>query len=138
MKLFLAAMLVLPNPSLTPGVARADIAVEQVCKTKWGKDHRAVTEAMKKQVFASYGFPKGNKDPRCPCEIDHLVSRELGGADEVANLWPQPYNGVWNAHEKDKLENQLHKEVCTGKLDLAEAQRLIRSNWIKAYQERWP
>ena len=25
------------------------------------------------------------------CEVDHRVSREVGGADTIENLWPQPY-----------------------------------------------
>jgi hypothetical protein len=69
---------------------------------------------MKGQVFENCGYT-GNDDPRCVpagnrhCEIDHLISRELGGADEVANLWPQSYGGQpWNAVLKDKLENRLH------------------------------
>src|SRR5207302_10672657 len=99
-----------PNPALTPGIARTDITQANICATKWGKDARHVTAAMKRQVFASYGFVNGNKDPRCPCEIDHLVSRELGGADDMRNLWPQSYNGSWNAHLKDKLENRLNQE----------------------------
>lgn len=119
----------LQNARLTPGVVRTDISANQVCKIKWGKDARAVTAAMKKQVFVEYGFPKLNKDPRCPCEIDHLVSRELLGADDVKNLWVQSYSGPWNAHMKDRLENRLHAEVCAGRMSLAEAQREIRTDW---------
>jgi len=85
-------------------------------------------------VFASYGFAKLNKDKRCPCEIDHLISRELGGADDVKNLWPQPYRGRWNAHLKDRLENQLHKEVCAGRLKLGDAQKGIAADWTKLYR----
>lgn len=123
----------LPDLSLTPGVARTDLTDEQICKTKWGKDHRAVTSAMKKQVFLAYGFEKQNKDARCPCEIDHLLSRELGGADDVKNLWPQPYTGTWNAHMKDRLENRLHKEMCAGKLKLEETHQLLTDDWRKAF-----
>lgn len=131
----------LPNPKLTPGVARTDITQTQICSTKWGKDERLVTAAMKRQVFQAYDFT-GNTDPACTpdkngrrCEVDHLISRELGGADDVRNLWPEPYGGPWNASMKDRLENKLHKLVCTGKLPLSQAQREIATNWIKAYQE---
>lgn len=138
-----AAALVLPDPKLTPGVTRPDLTVAQICATKWGHDHRAVTQAMKAQVFAAYGF-SGNADPRCVpdpkapaqrCEIDHLISRELGGADDVANLWPQPYGGTWNAHDKDRLENRLHLLVCAPEqaLPLAAAQAAIRGDWTAAY-----
>ncbi len=123
----------LPQHKLTPGVPRYDLSLEKICKTKWGKDERAVTAAMKRKVFLSYGFQKLNKDPRCPCEIDHLISRELGGADDVKNLWPQQYKGDWNAHMKDRLENRLHKEVCDGNMSLGDAQNGIAENWIKLW-----
>ncbi len=102
----------LPDATLTPGVVRTDLTQKQMCATKWGKDHRAVTAAMKRQAFLNYGYKKFNKDPRCPCEIDHEISRELLGADDIKNLWPQPYRGAWNARDKDRLENKLHKLVC--------------------------
>jgi hypothetical protein len=126
----------LPDPLLTPGVTRA-LTLEQVCNTKWGKDARAVTEAMKRQVYKSYGMgPYKGACALSPrgCEVDHLISRELGGADDVKNLWPQPYGGEWSAVKKDQLENRLHKLVCAGTLTLDTAQQAISSNWIEAYQ----
>lgn len=126
----------LPDPKLTPGVAR-DLTLEQICNTKWGKDQRAVTAAMKRQVFVEYGL-SGNQDKFCKpdgCEIDHLISRELGGADDVKNLWPQSYAGAWNAHMKDRVENRLHKEVCARHLALSAAQNAIRTDWTAAYRQ---
>ena len=96
---------------------------------------------MKAQVFARYGFT-GNTDPRCGtdkngrhCEIDHLVSRELGGADDVNNLWPQPYVEPWGASSKDRLENRLHVLVCAGTLNLTDAQEAIRTDWPAAFDK---
>ena len=123
----------LPDASLTPGVARSDMTVAQMCKKKWGKDHRAVTAAMKKEVFTAYGYSGGDKDKRCPCEIDHLISRELLGADDVKNLWVQSYRGPWNAHDKDRVENRLHKEVCAGNLTLDDAQNMLVTDWTNAF-----
>ena len=131
------AELYMPDPALTPGVARDDLTVEDICATLWGRDERFVTDAMKRQVFNSYGYAQGNKDPRCPCEVDHLISRELGGADDIKNLWPQSYRGPWNAYMKDKLENRLHKELCQGNMSLEMAQERIK-NWIETYQQLYP
>ena len=132
----------LPNHLVTPGVARTDLTLKKICTTKWGKDARHVTAAMKKQVFAAYGLT-GNTDPACipdargrRCEIDHLVSRELGGADDVRNLWPQPYGSQpWNAVRKDCIETRLHKEICAKNptMTLKQAQDAIRSDWMAAY-----
>jgi hypothetical protein len=69
------------------------------------------------------------------CEVDHLISLELGGSNRPANLWPEPYDIVWNAKVKDKLENRLHKMVCAGEIDLSTAQKAIAKDWIAAYQQ---
>lgn len=124
----------LPDRALTPGRIR-NLSLIEICTTKWGQDSRKVTAAMKQEVFTAYGFVNGNKDPRCPCEIDHLVSRELGGADDLANLWPQPFSGPWNARDKDRLENRLHKEICAGRMKLEDAQEQIRADWTKLFRK---
>jgi hypothetical protein len=138
----------LPDPNVTPGtIAIAD--KPSVCAIKWGSDERHLTPAMKRVVYASYGTSPGKgvcawrnrttktgKVAREGCELDHLVSRELGGADSVANLWPQPYNPKSGAHEKDWLENELHREVCRGLISLEDAQREIRTDWYAAYLKR--
>ena len=60
-------------------------------------------------------------------EIDHLISRELGGADAIKNLWPESYySQPWNAHRKDQLEKQI---------TLEEARREIVNDWRKAYRK---
>jgi hypothetical protein len=108
-----------PTPSLTPGVARP-IGQTAVCTTRWGLDRRHVTPAMRRQVFAAYGIPY---EKHRLYELDHLIPRQLGGADDVANLWPE----VWSdAHQKDQLENALHGAVCRGELRLEDAQAQLR------------
>ena len=132
--------LILADPALTPGVAR-HLSRKAICSTKWGKDARHVTEAMKRDVFAKYGL-SGNDDPACVadsrgrhCEIDHLISRELGGADDEANLWPEPYGTEpWNAARKDRVENRLHKELCAGNISLSAAQLEIKTDWRVPYK----
>jgi len=132
--------LILPDPTLTPGVATS-LTAKDICGKKWGRDARHVTAAMKREVFALYGL-SGNDDPACirdkhgrKCEIDHAISRELGGADDVQNLWPQPYGGSpWNAIRKDRVENRLHKEVCAGTITLEDAQKEIVTDYRVPYR----
>ena len=69
-------------------------------------------------------------------EVDHLISLELGGSNDIKNLWPQSYTTKpWNAHVKDKLENRLHKLICYGAINIVEAQIAISKNWIEAYKK---
>jgi 5-methylcytosine-specific restriction endonuclease McrA len=138
----------LPDPNVTKG----DVALrdkQTVCTTKWGQDARHVTPKMKKDVYTQYGTAPGKgvcefktrttksgTQVTEGCEVDHLISRELGGADTEENLWPQPYTQHPGAHEKDWLENELHKEVCANTITLADAQKEITDDWYAAYLKR--
>ena len=131
----------IPDLNKTPGAVHAGLTKDKICSIKWGKDARHVTAAMKQQVFELYGYT-GNDDPKCVpsgnrrCEIDHLISRELGGADEVKNLWPQAYGtSPWNAVLKDTLENRLHKEMCAGNISLKAARDSLVHDWRIAYKK---
>ncbi len=113
-----------PNLLLTPGVVRP-ISQQQICNTKWSRDVRHVSTRMKRIVFTSYGI--SYKDHRL-YEVDHLIPRELGGADDVRNLWPQILSEARGI--KDLEENRLHREVCAGRIDLTIAQEQMRQ-WGK-------
>ena len=117
-----------PNPQLTPGVIRTSNAAE-ICAVSFRTGpYRHTTQAVKKQVCMEYGLTD------CPhegkMEIDHLIPLELGGLDDIKNLWPQL---APQFHWKDKLENYLHKQVCSGKMSLSDAQEAIRTDWYAAY-----
>ena len=126
----------LPNMELTPGAT--DSAVTQdtihttICVPNYTAGVRNVPEAIKSAIFDEYGIvPK-----RGEYEIDHLVSLEIGGSNDVSNLWPQSYVTLpWNAHLKDRLENTLHRLVCSDKITLIEAQKAIREDWTAAYRK---
>ena len=98
-----------------------------------------MTQQKKEQVYKSYGMPGGDHTGACSgaegCEVDHLISLEIGGANDEKNLWPQPYEGTRNAHLKDQLEKHFQKLVCGNQIPLAEAQKEISTNWIEAYKK---
>lgn len=131
----LALALTYPNPQLTPGVLATvpdghgglrPLTVTEICGKKWGLDRRFVTEKMKREIAASYGLRRSDVVARgkgpC-CEYDHKLPRELGGADDVRNIGPQPWV---EAHVKDVRENQLHVAVCKGTISLDAAQDEMR------------
>jgi len=122
----------LPNGDLTPGATRPMTQAE-VCVALAQDDDRIAPRAMAEQVFAQYGI--GNPEPRA-YEVDYLITPALGGAEDVKNLWPQPYGGsVWTARVKDALEDYLRTMVCNGRLELATAQEDIATDWIAAYRK---
>jgi hypothetical protein len=131
----------LPNPQLTPGDADPSVSASDLCPTASTSVRRNVSAAEKAQVFKEYGLV-GNHTGYCEnddphgCEVDHLISLELGGSNDIRNLWPQPYAGtIWNAHAKDRLENRLHAMVCNGEISLQDAQREIATDWVAAYRK---
>ena len=123
----------LPNPKLTPGVARA-VTQDTLCTTST-KLVRHTTSDTKKQVYAEYGL-KPTRSVNCSgpsqsCyEVDHLIALTDGGADVKENLWPQKYDGLNNAHDKDKLEVKLHSLICSNKMTMKAAQTCIAKDWI--------
>ena len=125
----------LPDPILTPGVARI-VDIKTLCTTST-KAVRLTTQAMKDAVYKEYGImPRHSIEctgPSHSCyEVDHKYALEDGGADDVKNLWPQAYDGTWNAHMKDKLENIIHKKICLGNITIAQGQDLL-NNWTDSY-----
>jgi hypothetical protein len=130
----------LPDLKMTPGAVRTTNP-DDVCSRPGHKvstkDVRNVPESVKKAVYKAYGNPGGNHTGFCAgprgCEVDHLISLELGGSNDITNLWPTPYVGVWNASMKDRLENKLHYMVCKGEIPLTQAQHEIATNWKAAW-----
>lgn len=121
-----------PRTAITPGETRP-ITLEEVCRYPAAEVVSPdIPASVQSQVFAAYGI-KGPQTSQF--EVDYLITPDLGGAESMRNLWPQPYSARWNARVKDKLEQRLHELVCGGKLDLATAQRDIAVDWIAAYKK---
>ena len=138
-----------PDTSITPGKARSDVTVEQLCATDWSRRaERPVSAAMQRDILTEYHLSSVT-DPLCradgskKCRIDHLIARKLGGADVETNLWPQPLAVSWGASAKDKLEDCMHARVCAklASNGADAANRLLRLyqhdlkvDWIAAYR----
>ncbi|SRR6266568_1856849 len=114
---------VFPDPKCTPGEHTTDDKYV-ICMPRYSTDHRSVSALRKALVFQSYGILVHKPGQY---EIDHLIPLELGGTNSMANLWPQP---VSSFRVKDKVENEQHDVVCTGRKSLAQAQKDIATNWV--------
>ena len=78
------------QPPLTPGAVRtADPG--DVCGDRSTRQYRHWSRARDDRILAEYGLPAG---PHPDFEIDHLISLDLGGADDDANLWPEPRRSI--------------------------------------------
>ncbi len=122
----------LPDPACTPGaidpaVTQANIG-STICRSGYTATVRppaAQTDRAKYKVaYVAYHVSQSAKS-----ELDHLVSLEIGGANDIANLWPEVGK---QPNPKDSVENALHRAVCSGTVSLAAAQQAIASDWTTA------
>jgi hypothetical protein len=125
---------VLQDAKATPGATDPQLTATKLCDPAFhtGTARNKMTQPQKRKVRVcrAYGITKACPGPLY--EIDHLISIELGGANDDANLWPQPVDalGQIGFHTKDVVENRAHRAVCSGKLTLEQAQTGIRTDWF--------
>jgi hypothetical protein len=114
------------DPTLTPGAAFDGVTADQVCMPGYSRRVRNVTSAERAQVYAEYS----TMDIRGADEVDHFTPLELGGSNDITNLWPEPYGA---RSRESRVENYLHEQVCSDALPLAEARQMITSDWYAVY-----
>jgi hypothetical protein len=119
----------LPDPACTPGsvdplVRQATIRTT-ICRPGWTS---RVRPPASQTHHAKYGvaYPAYDIPVAATSELDHLIPLELGGSNDITNLWPEP-GPVPNA--KDAVENDLRADVCAGEMTLRTAQLAIARDW---------
>src|SRR5262249_13849619 len=117
----------LPDPACTPGDIFPNATKDKICVSGYASSVRDRPTSEKNAVYAEYGITHHTTGEY---EVDHFVSLELGGSNDISNLFPEAASPKPGFHEKDKVENYLHDQVCSGAMTLAEAQRLIATNWV--------
>ncbi len=127
---------VLPDHECTPGAVFSEATKEIICVPGYTKKVRSVSTSTKKRIYTAYGivYPQ----PTGSYEADHLIPLELGGSNEIANLFPEAGAPTPGFHEKDLVENYLHQEVCAGRIELAPAQKQIANDWLAVYNQLTP
>lgn len=120
------------DKACTPGAIFSDVTAEQICVRGYSKSVRNVPVEVKHEVYREYGITHHSPGEY---EVDHLISLELGGSNDIANLWPEAAEPRPGFHEKDKVENYLHQEVCAGRILLSRAQAEIANDWLDVYKQ---
>lgn len=118
----------LPDAACTPGAIFPGATVDKICTPGYSSSVRNVPSDVKAQVYAEYGIESHQPGQY---EVDHLISLELGGSNDIANLWPEAADPRPGFHEKDQVENYLHDQVCSGKMPLEQAQIAEATNWLQ-------
>jgi hypothetical protein len=124
-----------PNPdrSCSPGAYYSRLTKAVICSQSFHTGAiRNVPQSEKSAVEREYGMKA--RYYGSTLEIDHIVSLELGGSNNIANLFPEKALANPGYHVKDRLENRLHELVCTGTMSLRTAQIRIAGNWQRLYR----
>jgi hypothetical protein len=142
----------LPDQAMTPGALNPAITQDNIAaticarptvkpngrKVGWTATVRpsaAFTDALKAKQMEALGL---HGDPHL-WEEDHRVPLECGGAPrDPRNLWPQPWHGARNAHQKDRLENREKHDVCAGRITLAQCQAVFLGDFWAEYDRLFP
>lgn len=121
-----------PDPKITPGLIDPQATVKKLCTPGYTASIRHVSELTKVEVLRRYGIDYAAH--RGEYEVDHFISLEIGGKNDILNLWPQRWKPEPGARSKDVVENFLHRQVCAGKMTIAEAQAAIRKDWYAVFR----
>lgn len=122
----------LPDKDCTPGQIFPEATKEKICTPGYSSSVRNVPESEKTQVYQEYGIKTHTTGEY---EVDHLISLELGGSNDISNLFPEAAEPKPGFHEKDKVENYLHEQVCNGKISLEDAQKVIANDWLSIWNQ---
>lgn len=138
-----------PDASLHPGATNQNVTQDNIQSTICVSGYTATirpptsyTNALKARQIKDEKLTGSAGD----FEEDHLIALSIGGSPkDPRNLWPEPYESRASrlapypdgAEEKDKVENKLHADVCSGKKTLLEAQKAISTDWRALYVKEY-
>jgi hypothetical protein len=122
----------LPDSACTPGNVNPALTKEVICGPDFHTSDyrdRETTQTEKAQTYAMYKIPRptNNTGANQQCDLNHLISLELGGSDDLSNIWPE----CTGFRDKDKFENYLQRMVCAGSIPLIDAQKEISTDWFR-------
>lgn len=120
----------LPDRACTPGAYDPTVTAAMLCSPTYRTSSYRPPESQTTHYKYSVIEPAYGMN-HVSGELDHLISLELGGANDVKNLWVEA-GKIPNA--KDSVENALHDWVCAvsgneAQVRLTLAQVSIAMNW---------
>jgi len=125
-----------PNPDrrCSPAAYYSKLTKTVICSATFRTSSiRNVPQSEKYAVEAEYGMAQRLYGRTL--EIDHIISLELGGSNDIANLFPEKASPAPGYKTKDRLENKLHDLVCSGQMTLSSARIGIATNWQTLYRK---
>ncbi len=111
---------ILPNSKVTPGDIDKVVMTDWVCNKQ--VDDLPIYKRDIVIAFRHYGVDVNDKNYR----LDRLVPINLGGTNNVKNLWPMK---ATDFYKKKAVEKDLFRCICNGFISLKEAQKVLITNW---------
>jgi 5-methylcytosine-specific restriction endonuclease McrA len=122
-----------PDRRCSPGAYYSRLTKAVICSAGFRTSSiRNVPDSERFAVEEEYGMTPGHYGSAL--EVDHIIALELGGSNDIANLFPEKANARPGYRVKDRLENRLHEMVCDGSMTLRAARFGISSNWQTLYR----
>lgn len=130
----------LPLLSATPGVRSPAVTQSNLHSTICSRNYVAritpsstfLETVEKEELHGAYA--NDSRLAASKYQENYLIPLQLGGSPTaIGNMWPMVRSYRWDAHRKHDVEHALNRLVCRGQLTLADAQRIIVTNWIVAY-----
>lgn len=114
---------------LNPNVTQSNLQ-QTVCVSGYTSTIRPSVRYTNKLKFKQLADGKYiDKDPT-HYEEDHFIPLAIGGHPTAeGNLWAEPRFGQYNATDKDVVEYGVYRDLCKGKLTLAQAQNVFLTDW---------
>lgn len=123
----------IPPEALNPDV-RQDTIQKTICVAGYTASVRpstTYTNGVKLKLLRENELPASAAKE---FELDHRIPLALGGHPRhLQNLMLQPWEGKDGAKAKDRLERNLQRLVCAGKVLLDDARKAIYVDWQGAY-----
>ena len=108
------------SPGATDSRLTNDNVAQTICMRGDTRTLRNISSVVKQAVYSEYGIPRGERHRYV---IDHLIPLEVGGSNDIKNLWLQPKSGAQSTDAQDRVENDPHHRVCAGLTSLESAQQ---------------
>jgi hypothetical protein len=127
-------LMVTADPQCTPGEHYR--VTRRIACTPRLHPRKDPSERLRHEVFHRYGIPYSQHSHY---EIDHRIPVFLRGKTTLRNLFPErnyrhrPSAFVWNP--KDRLEDYVHRAVCSGRMPVGRALRIFSGDWRPAYRK---
>ncbi|MGX5680901.1 hypothetical protein [Schumannella luteola] len=118
----------LPDPACTPGAITTQISPAETSPVCTEVPETEPADSVRDSVLAAYGVDAADEGDYT---VVYLIPRRLGGANDMANLWPVPTSDP-SAKDKSDVDRIVADAVCGGRAGIQAAHYALSRDWTTA------